>query len=72
MEQPKLAPFKSVVDVSFFTKLSEKKLNDLKLSESKLPIHASYQIPVGSDKTPTINLSGDGFDNVDHDQSLER
>uniref|UniRef100_A0A060T8J7 Ubiquitin-like modifier-activating enzyme ATG7 n=1 Tax=Blastobotrys adeninivorans TaxID=409370 RepID=A0A060T8J7_BLAAD len=55
------APFRSFVDAGFFTELSDRKLNTLKLSEEELAISATYTTPVGGDAWPTISVSGDSF-----------
>lgn len=70
MEQLKIAPFKSIVDVSFFVTLSDKKLNELKLSESSVSVYANYGIPVSSGKPPTIELTGDAFDYSKIDETI--
>ena len=38
----KFGPFLSTAEASFWTKLAEKKLNDLKLSEEPIEIRGSY------------------------------
>jgi hypothetical protein len=55
------APFQSFVDASFFSVLANKKLTELKLDESSIPIHATYSVPLVGGRPPTIHVTGSGF-----------
>lgn len=50
-------PFKSFADASFFRELSDKKLNELQLSESRVPLAAQYSVPVAGDRIPALSVS---------------
>jgi ubiquitin-like modifier-activating enzyme ATG7 len=58
-------PFKSFVDASFFQTLSDRKLNELKLEERKLAIHATYAAPLATDREPSVSLSRSSFHEIE-------
>ncbi|CAH2353862.1 ubiquitin-like modifier-activating enzyme Atg7p [[Candida] railenensis] len=65
MEYLKFAPVNSFVDSSFFTKLSELKLDTFKLDSTSTKIHAYFTHPNSLNKfndKPTINLDYGSFD----------
>lgn len=55
-------PFKSFADASFFRELSDKKLNELQLSESGVPLAAQYSVPVAGDRIPALSVSALSYD----------
>ncbi|ABN65006.2 Autophagy-related protein 7 (Autophagy-related E1-like activating enzyme ATG7) [Scheffersomyces stipitis CBS 6054] len=62
---PKYVPISSFVESSFFTKLSELKLNEFKLDSSKRDIHGFITSPRRLNKfndQPTLNLDLQSFD----------
>ncbi|KAI1287021.1 Ubiquitin-like modifier-activating enzyme ATG7 [Halotydeus destructor] len=58
----KFFPFSSVIDPSFWHILSEKKLNDLKLSEGPLSIKATYRIENKAGTVPLLTVDYDSFE----------
>lgn len=65
MDDLQFAPFKSFVDASFFSELSNRKLNDLQLSEREVGIYATYNVPMTGDKEPSLSVSGTSFGNFE-------
>jgi ubiquitin-like modifier-activating enzyme ATG7 len=61
VEQVQFAPFKSFVDSSFFGRLSDKKLNEYRLDETRQDLYATYNVPIGTDKNPIISVSKSSF-----------
>lgn len=53
----KFAPFQSFVDSAFFHELANRKLNDIKLDETEIPIHATYSTSLASNRQPSISVS---------------
>lgn len=72
MSQPQLkyTPIQSFVESSFFTKLSERKLNEYKLDASTRPVHGFITSPLHLNKfndKPIINLDYSSFDSHSND-----
>lgn len=59
----KFAPFRSFVDSAFFHELSHRKLNDLKLDESQIPIYGTYSTsPIhGGSDFASLSVSKSSF-----------
>lgn len=57
----KFAPFTSFVDSAFFHELSARKLNDIKLDESQIPVLGSYSLGQPSSSFASFSVSKSSF-----------
>lgn len=61
MGELRFVPFKSFVDAGFFKELSDRKLNELRLSEAQLDVYATYDVRIAGDKEPRLSVSATSF-----------
>lgn len=64
----KFATFRSFVDSAFFHELSARKLNEIKLDETQIPVLGSYTFAPPSVQFASLSVSKPSFNATDYDQ----